>query len=115
LTTGNHDILKQAQYDTLSIVNVPFYDIEGWRISHFGDSAFEGPQIVGHLHPKVLIGKHPNRARLSCYYLYNQILTLPAFTSLSTGATVRPTAGDCVWMIAGDEVIKRELPAKSKV
>lgn len=107
LTAGNHDILPKAQYEAMCIVNVPYFDIEGWRISHFGDKKFEEPQIVGHIHPTVLIGKAHNRARLKCYHLDNQTLTLPAFTSLSTGATIRPASSDCVWMIAGDEVIKK--------
>jgi DNA ligase-associated metallophosphoesterase len=63
--------------------------------------------IAGHLHPVVrLSGRARDSARLPCFHLRNDVLTLPAFSPFVDGAAIRPTEGDVIYGICDDQVLQ---------
>jgi metallophosphoesterase superfamily enzyme len=63
--------------------------------------------LAGHLHPAVALGgPGRQRERLPCFLFGPRRGILPAFGSFTGAATVRPTAGERVFVVAGDEVLQ---------
>lgn len=111
LVEGNHDRRAGALPADIRIDVVT----EPWRV---GDAALcHHPQriggaavIAGHLHPCVrLYGSANDSLRLPCFWLRQDLLTLPAFGEFTGGAPVVREAGDRVLAIAEDRLI--DIPA----
>jgi DNA ligase-associated metallophosphoesterase len=65
-----------------------------------------GYVFCGHLHPKVLlVGRGKQTLERPCFWFRESYGVLPAFSTFTGGARVRPTPGDRVFVIADDEVI----------
>ncbi len=65
--------------------------------------------LAGHLHPAVVLGGRAHeRLRLPCFHFGAAVGVLPAFGAFTGMHVVRPTAGERVYVVAGDEV--RALP-----
>ncbi|WP_118952033.1 ligase-associated DNA damage response endonuclease PdeM [Taibaiella helva] len=87
LIRGNHDILAPEHYTALSIDVVPERLVLGDLVfSHepLEHIASGKVNVAGHIHPGCLLrGLGRQSLRLPCFYLYEQILLLPAFGALT--------------------------------
>ncbi len=108
LATGNHDLRagdppNQFRFDYVAteIILGPF--IFTHKPSRY--SSFYG--IAGHLHPAVAItGSGWLKETLPCFCFGSQSALLPAFGSFTGTQVIRPTPGDRIYVVAGDEVIE---------
>jgi DNA ligase-associated metallophosphoesterase len=107
LARGNHDrrsagppapfefnqVAKKIQIEPFCFVHKP-----ECNASHY--------TIAGHLHPAVsMSGRGWLKETLPCFYFGVCHAILPAFGSLTGNQTIRPTATDRIYVIAGDEVL----------
>jgi DNA ligase-associated metallophosphoesterase len=66
-----------------------------------------GYALAGHIHPAVrLTGEDDDSLRLPCFWFGARCGVLPAFGAFTGSATVRPRAGDQVFVIAEDRVMR---------
>lgn len=118
LIKGNHDILKENWYSTAGIDLVKDgLSINGICLTHDNDncgtkSYLDGGKeirytISGHIHPGVTVrGLGRQALCLPCFYFGDTLAVLPAFSHFTGTATIRPEAGDSVFAIAGNKVIR---------
>ncbi|MGH7241802.1 MAG: ligase-associated DNA damage response endonuclease PdeM [Phycisphaerales bacterium] len=59
----------------------------------------------GHIHPLVHLRTRGDSLRLPCFCFSDATALLPAFSGMSSGATIRPEAGDRVFAITDDSVV----------
>lgn len=59
----------------------------------------------GHIHPLVHLRTRGDSLRLPCFCFGSTTALLPAFSGMSSGATIRPEAGDRVYAITDDSVV----------
>jgi len=59
----------------------------------------------GHIHPLVHLRTRGDSLRLPCFCFGSTTALLPAFSGMSSGATIRPEPGDRVYAITGDSVV----------
>lgn len=59
----------------------------------------------GHVHPLVHLRTRGDALRLPCFCFGATTALLPAFTGMSSGATIRPEPGDRVFAIADSDVV----------
>jgi len=82
LIEGNHD--RRITYpEEWGLVVEPEMDWEGLSFRHEWDDKAIKPQLVGHLHPALSIGRGADRVRVPCFWVRPQGIVLPAFTDLS--------------------------------
>lgn len=73
---------------------------------HFPVASDAGYTLSGHLHPAIrLYGTGAQRATLPCFWFQKNVGVLPAFGPLTGAAKIKPSPGDRVCPIAGDEVL----------
>ncbi|MEO8148138.1 MAG: ligase-associated DNA damage response endonuclease PdeM [Bacteroidia bacterium] len=112
LVKGNHDIMNDEIYDHLNIeVRNSKLEIGNLVFVHepIADNEIEKDKFYffGHVHPKaVMKGAGNQHLSLPCFYFTPNTCTLPAFSQFSGGFKIKPKKGDCVFVIAGKEVIK---------
>jgi metallophosphoesterase superfamily enzyme len=108
LVRGNHDYWAgdpPAEWDIIC-VNEPLLE-PPFVFCHYPQEADEGYTLAGHLHPAVVLtGSGKQRERLPCFFFGLQGGMLPAFGSFTGAAIVHPQAGDKVYVIAENEVIR---------
>ena len=113
LVRGNHDRHAGEPPPALEIVTVdPPYRIPPFLCCHAPADApalsaetRDDYILAGHLHPQaVLHDVDGSTVRLPCFLLGRQQAILPAFGSFTGGQTIRPRAGDRLFVIAGDGV-----------
>ena len=64
------------------------------------------PALAGHLHPVTRLGRGFDALRLPCFHARaDGMLVLPAFGEFTGGALVRATAGESLYLVAGDRVV----------
>lgn len=69
-------------------------------------SACEGSVVwCGHIHPLVHLRTRGDSLRLPCFCFGSTTALLPAFSGMSSGATIRPEPGDRVYAITEDSVV----------
>lgn len=109
LIKGNHDELKNSDYEALNIqVFSKELIIEPFRFIH--DKPEKTDQyfnITGHIHPGVaLYGKARQRLKFPCFYFGEHCAILPAF-SLFTGLyLLKPESGDRFFAITPTKVVE---------
>jgi len=59
----------------------------------------------GHIHPLVHLRTRGDSLRLPCFCFGSTTALLPAFSGMSSGATIRPEPGDRVYAITEDSVV----------
>ena len=59
----------------------------------------------GHMHPLVHLRTRGDSLRLPCFCFGSTTALLPAFSGMSSGATIRPEPGDRVYAITEDAVV----------
>jgi DNA ligase-associated metallophosphoesterase len=113
LVKGNHDILDDAWYEAANIrVSVhklqagPFlflHDLKDQRT--LTDTEKNLYHFAGHLHPGVLLkGLARQHMKLPCFYFTPGYCVLPAFSRFTGNFIVRPSKGELVYAITGEEV-----------
>jgi DNA ligase-associated metallophosphoesterase len=108
LVRGNHDLRAGDPPEAWGFTSVDEPHHEGpFALCHYPETPAEGYVLAGHLHPAVALGgPGRQRERLPCFLFGRRRGILPAFGSFTGAATVRPTAGERVFVVAGDEVLQ---------
>ncbi|NLG62891.1 MAG: ligase-associated DNA damage response endonuclease PdeM [Candidatus Cloacimonetes bacterium] len=107
LVRGNHDREAGDPPAALGIecVDEPMIEAPFVFAHHPAESTF-GYVIAGHVHPGITLwGRARMRERLPCFWFGRATAVLPAFGEFTGSAQVTPTAGDGVYVIAGDDVL----------
>ena len=108
LVSGNHDrrsVGPPAPFEFNQIANKILF--EPFCFVHKPESTASHYTIAGHLHPAVSMrGRGRLKETLPCYYFGDRYAILPAFGSFTGNQTIRPTAVDQIYVIAGDEVLE---------
>lgn len=82
LVLGNHDILDSSVYEKSRIHTTERYEIDSFSFTHH---PLDNPKpdqfnFCGHIHPSVrLSGKGRQSIKLSCFYIMESQMILPAF------------------------------------
>lgn len=111
LVVGNHDILDPAWYEEAGLIVHPKeFHLGPFRFSHHPlkepEAGKGGYNLAGHIHPSVrLLGPGRQRLKLPCFYFGEQQGLLPAFGEFTGTAVLEVSAGDRVYVVAGDEVV----------
>ncbi len=111
LVKGNHDILKESWYKlaAISIHNCQL------RIGNFVfvhdviDCIIpdNGYIFSGHIHPGITIrGGGRQSIHLPCFYFAKQYAVLPAFSKFTGTYTIEPKAGEAVFILVEQTVVK---------
>ncbi len=117
LVKGNHDILKKDWYAQAGI-KVCDEGMLSRGICFTHDSTCQpkglesdaekiGYTISGHIHPGVAIrGAGRQSLSLPCFYFGKTYAVLPAFSRFTGTALIKPTAGDAVFALVNNSVIR---------
>jgi uncharacterized protein len=63
--------------------------------------------LAGHLHPCLGVGgRAGDRLRLPCFHFAGEVGVLPAFGAFTGMHPIRPAAGDAVFLVADDRVVR---------
>ncbi len=66
-----------------------------------------GYALAGHIHPAVRLSERGGQSvRLPCFWFGRAVGVLPSFGAFTGSALVRPRAGDQVFVVADDEVLR---------
>ncbi|MGL4650715.1 MAG: ligase-associated DNA damage response endonuclease PdeM, partial [Caldilineaceae bacterium] len=84
----------------------PSAQVGPFHCLHEPPAAAETLTLCGHIHPVAILHDANRSARLPCFFLHRNVLTLPAFGAFTGGAPIRPRPGDGVWVIAGEQVLQ---------
>lgn len=116
LVRGNHDVLDEAVYGGLGVLDRgPRHREARFEFVHDPEEGEEGEEdgpegfwrIAGHVHPGVrLLGKARQSLRLPCFWFTGRLGLLPAFGDFTGSAIVRPAEGDRVFAVAGESVLE---------
>jgi DNA ligase-associated metallophosphoesterase len=105
LVRGNHD---EHAGDPPSALGIEVLDgdlrLGPWRLTHLPSADAAAYTLCGHLHPCVTLGRGFERLRLPCFHFGAAVGVLPAFGAFTGMHPVRPSPGDCLYVVAGDEV-----------
>lgn len=110
LIRGNHDILRNEVYTSIGLRSEGKSLPSDW-INFVHEAAYkeEGKyfEIGGHLHPGVLLKSRSRQFnRLPCFYWGIKHAVLPAYGTFTGLATIRPSRGDEVFVIADNTVVR---------
>lgn len=109
LVRGNHDILKEHQYEKhdIEVYTEPIYE-SGFVFAHNFVTLKENEfSISGHIHPGyVLHGKGRQSITLPCFYKKQNTLIMPAFGRL-TGLALMPYSKDAEVFVLTEEAVHR--------
>jgi DNA ligase-associated metallophosphoesterase len=106
LVRGNHDDHAGDPPPALRVraVDEPLH-LGGLALCHHPQQRPGAYVLAGHLHPcVVLAGRARQRLRLPCFHFGAKIGVLPAFGAFTGMHALRPSAGDRVFVVAGNEV-----------
>lgn len=107
LVRGNHDARAGDPPDSVGIECADAPVVESpFVLAHHPMQSSDGYVLCGHLHPGVrLAGPAREHSRLPCFWFREGVGVLPAFGEFTGLADVEASAGDRVWVAAGDSVI----------
>lgn len=109
LVKGNHDDLKNEDYEALDItVHQKELLIYPFRFIHDKPKEFdEYYNISGHIHPGVLLyGKARQRLKFPCFYFGSHCAVLPAFSVFTGLKLMEPQKGDRFFAITPQKVVR---------
>jgi len=108
LVRGNHDDRAgdpPAEWN-IRCVN-PGETLGPFALVHEPAPVRGGYALAGHVHPAVRLAERGGQSlRLPCFWFGARVGVLPSFGAFTGSALVRPRAGDQVFVVADDEVIK---------
>lgn len=112
LVRGNHDQWAMDPPPSLAITCVD----PGWRLGaiemhHDPATAGGGAALCGHVHPGLVLRGARGRGgrgavRSACFWFTERLGVLPAFGSFTGCATIRPGAGDRVFLVGPGGVVE---------
>jgi uncharacterized protein len=106
LVRGNHDNRAGDPPAALGIqaVDEPLR-VGGLLLCHHPQPRAEGYVLAGHLHPGVVLGARAHqRLRLPCFHFGEHVGVLPAFGAFTGMHTLRPAAGERVYVVGDGEL-----------
>jgi DNA ligase-associated metallophosphoesterase len=106
LIAGNHDILSPDRYAALGIAVVKEWTTGNLLLTHhptIRDGLFN---VCGHIHPAITLqGQAKQFLTLPCFFHRPKQLILPAFGHFTGLYVMKPQHDDCVYAIAGNQVL----------
>jgi uncharacterized protein len=108
LVRGNHDDRAGDPPTALRIevVSEPLL-LGGLALAHHPRPVAGRSVLGGHLHPCLsLAGRAGDRLRLPCFHFAGNVGVLPAFGAFTGMHPIRPAAGDAVFLVAEDRVVR---------
>ncbi len=106
LIAGNHDIISPLKYEMLGISMFSHLKIEDFHLSHHPEEKEKLFNICGHLHPGFKMrGNGRQLIKLSCFFMRNHQMILPAFGEFTGNYFMQPGEEDMIFAITGKEVI----------
>lgn len=103
---GNHDQYAGGVPAVWGLTTVAEgYELAGLTLNHHPTDG-DAPRLCGHVHPVVNLGSRADRLRLPCFVLEQNQLMLPAFGSVTGGASVRPGPSRDIYAAAGEGVVQ---------
>lgn len=123
LVRGNHDRGGEELIDCLQVAEVSAGDLaQGLACHHYPPALGlpfeesdgrdpEPPWLAGHLHPGILVEAGGQSERARCFWQKGAGIILPAYGDFTGSAGIRPSQGDRVWVLAGDQVVEVPLQA----
>lgn len=117
LVKGNHDILKEAWYTDAGITVCDDGMLsKGICFTHDNSCSMKNMEsgtdkisytISGHIHPGVAVrGAGRQSLSLPCFYFGKTFAVLPAFSRFTGTALIKPNAGDTVFALVNNSVIR---------
>ena len=107
LVEGNHDRRSGELPADLEIQTFRDLHIGPFVLRHHPEEDERGYVLAGHIHPAVrLIGGGRQVERLPAFWFGPRVGVLPSFGEFTGSATVYPSPGDQVFIIAGDHVMR---------
>jgi DNA ligase-associated metallophosphoesterase len=114
LVRGNHDRHAGDPPAALGITCVKEPLIDGpFALRHHPRETPGSYTLSGHLHPAAtLTGAGRQRLRLPCFWFGPSVCVLPAFGDFTGQAEIRAGAGDAVFVVADDRVVRVSAPTE---
>jgi DNA ligase-associated metallophosphoesterase len=110
LVKGNHDILKKEWYRTANIsVHENDYSVKNFSFTHDINCCADNDKYCfsGHIHPGLRIrGIGKQLLQLPCFYFGKKYAVLPAFGKFTGTYPIEPKAGDTIFALADNSIIK---------
>lgn len=109
LIKGNHDTLKNEDYEDLNVeVHTKELLWGPFRFIHDKPTAFdEYYNISGHIHPGVILyGKAKQQLKFPCFYFGINCAILPAFSVFTGLKILKQAEGDRFYAITAAKVVK---------
>jgi len=107
LVEGNHDKKSGALPPEFNIGSCLGCVVGPFVFKHHPEEDERGYVLCGHIHPAVrLVGQGRQVERLPAFWFAPKVGVLPAFGDFTGAATVYPSAGDRVFVVAGDDVVE---------
>ncbi len=125
LVRGNHDRGHNALFKALGMqaVNEPYAETP-FAFCHFHDvedksvrqtnSEWANKRVLfrfgGHIHPGVTLNNFGKaKEKISCYWVSESFMVLPAFGEFTGCAAIRPRSGDQIFVVADHQVMDATL------
>ena len=107
LVRGNHDTRAGDPPESFGMRCIdPGSAFGPFVLNHEPGAVRGGYALAGHIHPAVRLHGDGDSLRLPCFWFGARYGVLPAFGAFTGNAEVRPRAGDQVFVIAEEEVIR---------
>ncbi len=109
LIKGNHDALKNEDYEALDIEVYQKELLCGpFRFIHDKPKEFdEYYNISGHIHPGVVLhGRARQQLKFPCFYFNDTCAVLPAFSVFTGLFMIKREVGDRLYAVTPDKVVK---------
>ncbi|MDC8006015.1 ligase-associated DNA damage response endonuclease PdeM [Aureisphaera galaxeae] len=106
LVQGNHDIIADHKFEALGIPVKEELEEGPFCFTHHPEDIESAFNICGHIHPAVRMrGGGGQAATLSCFFISENQLILPAFGIFTGKHRLTPTKEDRVYAIVENEVV----------
>ena len=114
LIEGNHDLKSGRMLEEWGVREVSELEMSPFLLKHHPEEDPRGYVLAGHIHPAVrLVGKGRQTERLPCFWFRENAGVLPAYGDFTGAATMYPSAGDRVFVLAGSDVVEVGLSLPS--
>lgn len=107
MVRGNHDAAAGDPPAACGIESVSGpWELGQLALCHDPDTPASLFKVAGHLHPVIGLRGRIDHARLACFWWRADALVLPAFGEFTGGWPVKAVAGDQIFAIAADAVLR---------
>lgn len=107
LTEGNHDILKDNNYEIKNLLKIKMLEEDHFIFSHHPLNKIDKINFCGHIHPGIKIkGMAKQFVKLPCFYFNGGCFILPAFGDLTGLHLLEYKEEASYFLVKPGEVIK---------